>query len=196
MPGICFFQRFPKLDEQLLLRVGPLRERWETVGPGLLREVERQIWQNSPPPDWWPAVVTVLAVQPLVGGSGGFDPDADSIWIEAMLTDSDPAIPEVLRVLWLVTSLAIETHIRSRTGQRMLSSAWSLVSVPLALNAAFHLELLQSDELPIGQALRIWRGGSEATIQTLSRWWQGYVKSTTPLPVALRELEKSLKKSA
>ena len=92
-----FAQRFPKLDEQLPLRIGPLRERWETVGPGLLRDVERQVWQNSPPPDWWPASVNVHAVQPLTGGGGGFDPDADSIWIEAVLTDADPQIAEVLR---------------------------------------------------------------------------------------------------
>ena len=187
-----FFQRFPKLEEQLPLRFGPLRERWETIGPGLLREVERQVWQNSPPNDWWPAAVTVSAVQPIAGGGGGLDPDSDSIWVEAMLTDADPIIPEILRVIWLVTSLAIETHIRSRTGERMMSSAWSLVSVPLVLSAASHLEMFPPGDLPIGRAVQIWHGASPETVETLVRWWQEYAASTTPLPLALQELEASL----
>ena len=188
-----FFQRYPKLGEQLPLRVRPLREHWETIGPGLLREVERQVWQNSPPADWWPSLATISAVQPLAGGGGGFDPDSDSIWIEAMLTDADPRVPEVLRVVWLVTSLAIETHIRGRTGQRMMSNAWSLVSVPLVLSAASRLELFRSDDLPIGRAVQMWRGGSAETIETLEHWWHGFADSSTPLPVALQELEESLR---
>jgi hypothetical protein len=187
-----FFQRFPKLDEQLPLRIRPLRERWETIGPGLLREVERQVWQNSPPHDWWPPGVSVSTVQPLTAGGGGFDPDADSIWIEAMLTDADPLIPEVLRVVWLVTSLAIETHIRSRTGERMISNAWSLVSVPLVLSAASQLEMFPAAELPIGRAVQMWHGGSQGTIETLDRWWQDFAESSVPLPLALQQLEKQL----
>lgn len=187
-----FFQRFPKLDEQLPLRARPLRERWLAIGPGLLREIERQVWQNSPPNDWWPSSVTVSTVQPLTGGGGGFDPDADSIWIEAMLTDADPSIPEVLRVVWLVTSLAIETHIRSRTGQRMISNAWSLVSVPLVLSAGSHLEMFHGDQLPIAQAVGMWRGGSAETIEALDRWWREYDSSAVPLPIALQQLERAL----
>jgi hypothetical protein len=187
-----FFQRYPKLEEQLPLRFRPLQQRWETIGPGLLREVERQVWQNSPPSDWWPAAVTVSAVQPLAGGGGGLDADSDSIWIEAMLTDADPLIPEVLRVVWLVTSLAIETHIRSRTGQRVMSNAWSLVSVPLVLSAASHLEMFPQDDMPIGPAIQMWHGASLDTIETLERWWQGYAASQMPLPLALQELEESL----
>ena len=187
-----FFQRFPKLEEQLPLRYAPLRERWETIGSGLLREVERQVWQNSPPHDWWPATVTVSAVQPIAGGGGGLDPDSDSIWVEAMLADPDPIIPEVLRVVWLVTSLAIETHIRSRTGERMMSNAWSLVSVPLVLSAASQLEMFPSGDLPIGRAVQMWHGASSETVQTLELWWREYAASTTPLPLALQALEASL----
>lgn len=188
-----FFERFPKLDEQLPLRIQPLRQRWDAIGPGLIREIERQVWQNSPPSDWWPPAVTVSAVQPLTGGGGGFDPDADSIWIEAMLTDSDPAIPEVLRVVWLVTSLAIETHIRSRTGQRMISTAWSLVSVPLVLSAASHLEMFPPGNLPIGRAADLWHGVSPKTIRILEQWWQQFAGSSIPLPIALKQLEDSLR---
>ncbi len=188
-----FFERFPKLDEQLPLRVQPLRQRWDAIGPGLIREIERQVWQNSPPPDWWPPAVAVSAVQPLTGGGGGFDPDADSIWIEAMLTDSDPTIPEVLRVVWLVTSLAIETHIRSRTGQRMISTAWSLVSVPLVLSAASHLEMFPPGSLPIGRAVDLWHGASPKTIKVLEQWWHQFAGSGVPLPIALKQLEDSLR---
>jgi len=81
-------------------------------------------------------------------------------------------LPEVLRVVWLITSLAIETHIRSRTGERMLSSAWSLVSVPLVLTAAAQLEMFPASEFPIAKAVQMWRGGTAATIETLDLWWQ------------------------
>jgi len=190
---LAFAQRHPKLEQQLPLRMKPLRERWETVGPGLLREVERQVWQNSPPADWWPPSIDVFALQPILGGAGGFDSDYDQIWIEAVLTDPNPQIPEVLRVVWLITSLAIETHIRSRTGQRVLSRAWKLVSVPLVLSAAAQLEFFPAQKLPIGLALQTWSAGDEHVVAKLQQWWQRYDGSDTPLPVALRQLDADLK---
>lgn len=189
---LAFQRRYPKLDQQLPLRIGPLRERWETCGPGLLGEVERQVWQNSPPGDWWPPEVDVLAVQPLSGGAGGFSSDADAIWIEALLADSDPMVPELLRLVWLLTSLAIETHIRSRTGQRRLSHAWSLVSVPLVLSAGAQFDLFPAHQLPMDRALKAWTSGTPKTVETLESWWHQYRQSDDPLPIALRQLEALL----
>lgn len=73
----AFLGRYPKLAEQLDLRGRPLRERWDMYGEGLLRGVERQIWNNSPPEDWWTTRTAGWLVQPLVGGHGGMGPIGD-----------------------------------------------------------------------------------------------------------------------
>ncbi len=139
----AFLGRYPKLIEQLELRGRPLRERWDTYGEGLLREVERQIWNNSPPNDWWPTRTLACLVQPLVGGDGEYDSGSERFWIEAMLTDTDPAVPEVVRVAWLVTQIAIANHTRQRSGDTALLKPWQYASVPLVLAAAAEVELVR-----------------------------------------------------
>ncbi len=124
---LAFNQRYPKLAEQLDLRARPLRERWETYGPGLLHQVGKKIWGEAPPADWWMPNVTALMVQPMRGGDGGCDAGACRLWLEAMLTDVDPRVPEVLRVAWLVTTMAIDQYTRETSGDLRLMRPWSLV---------------------------------------------------------------------
>lgn len=185
----AFLQRFPKLDQQLELRARPLRDRWDTFGRGLLREVERQIWDSSPPDDWWAAKVNVVLVQPVRGGDGGYDAESAKIWIEAMLTDVDPGVPEVLRIAWLITRMAIETHMRERSTDQSLSRPWMLVSIPLVLTAATNLELI-SGELPIGRAIELWQRSDVGVADEVTRWWSRWTDE--PLPVALKELDQLL----
>lgn len=188
--------RFPKLGEQLNLRARPLREKWEAVGPGLLRDVERQIWDNSPPSGWWTPRLTAQLVQPIRGGDGGFGAESGRIWIEAMLTDVNPSVPEVLRVAWLTTRIAVESHTRKQTGDQALGTAWSLVCVPLVLSAAANLDLIPSDPLPIKRAMELWQRGDAVVADKLQQWWAHYKQSPTPLPVALRQLDQSVSKAA
>ena len=140
---LAFNHRYPKIAEQLDLRARPLRERWETYGPGLLNQVGKQIWGDSPPEDWWMPNVTALMVQPIRGGDGGCDASSSRLWLEAMLTDVDPRVPEVLRVAWLVTAMAIENYTRQTSGDLRLMRPWSLVSVPLVLKAGSEMELFR-----------------------------------------------------
>ncbi|QDT04532.1 hypothetical protein K227x_29240 [Rubripirellula lacrimiformis] len=184
----AFSGRYPKLNEQLVLRGRPLRERWDTYGEGLLRGVERQIWNNSPPDDWWPTRTSGWLVQPLVGGDGHHDGSNEKFWIEAMLTDADPAVPEVLRVAWLVTQIAIEKHTRQRSSDTALLAAWQYASIPLVLAAAADVELVRGPELPIGRAMELWKFGDAAAADKLTRWWKEFTEAPTPLPVALRKL--------
>ncbi len=188
----AFLQRFPKLAEQLELRARPLRDRWDTVGPGLLGEVGRLVWQESPPSDWWTQRIDALTVQPVRGGDGGFDAFRSTIWVEAMLTDVDPAVPEVLRVAWLITRMAIESYTRERSADQSLSTPWSLVSVPLVLSAARRLDIIGGSELPIHRAMELWQFSDAATAATLARWWDDYLDQPKPLPAALLALEQSL----
>ncbi len=184
--------RFPKLAEQLELRARPLREKWDAIGPGLLREVERQVWDNSPPSGWWAQRLTGQLVQPMRGGDGGYAADDGKFWIEAMLTDVDPAVPEVLRVAWLITRIAIESHTGKKPGEQSLATAWSLVSVPLVLTAAANLDLAPPDRLPIKRAMELWNRSDANIAETLANWWVNYKQSPTPLPVALKQLDQLL----
>ena len=187
-----FMRRFPKLSEQLDLRARPLRERWDTVGPGLLREVGQQIWEESPPSDWWASKVTALTVQPIRGGDGGLNAAQRRIWIEAMLTDVDPAVPEVLRLGWLISRVAIESYMPDRSFDPFLCKAWSLVSVPLVLASAERLELIPSGSLPIRRAMELWQFGDAQISESLEAWWLNHLENPSPLPAALKALGKVL----
>lgn len=184
--------RFPKLAEQLELRARPLREKWDAVGPGLLQDVERQVWKNSPPRGWWTSRLTAQLVQPMRGGDGGFAADDGRFWIEAMLTDVDPRVPEVLRVAWLITRIAIDSHTKKKPGEQSLATAWSLACVPLVLTAAANLDLISANPLPIDRAMVLWHRSDTNITGILEQWWNGYKKSPTPLPVALRQLDQSI----
>ncbi|MFK8113407.1 MAG: hypothetical protein AB8B91_14480 [Rubripirellula sp.] len=187
----AFQKKFPKLNDQLDLRARPLRDRWGTVGPGLLREVERQIWDSSPPKNWWVSGVKTLMVQPIRGGDGGFSLDHSTLWMEAMLTDADPAVPEVLRIIWLLTRMAIDQHTSGKADEQNLGLPWSLASVPIVLTAGVELELIRG-ELPIRRAMELWQFGDAALSNVLQRWWNAHVADPTPLPVALKLLQKEI----
>lgn len=188
-----FKGRFPKLGEQLELRARPLKERWETVGPGLLRDIQRQVWGERPPSEWWPTRTEGLLIQPIRGGDGGYVASAGIFWIEAMLTDVDPKVPEVLRVAWLMTQLAIEAHVREKSGDHSLARVWSLASVPLVLTAARDLEVIRGESLPIKGAIELWNLGDEAISDKLEFWWQQTLAAKTPLPIALKEFDRLLR---
>jgi len=189
---LAFISRYPKLTEQLDLRARPLRERWETYGPGLLNQVGKQIWGDSPPDEWWMPQITVLTVQPMRGGDGGCDAGSSRLWLEAMLTDVDPRVPEVLRVAWLVTRMAIDHYARETTGYLSLMLPWSLVSVPLVLNAGKELELVRGDVLPISEAMKLWHFGDVKTAETVSKWWTEQEGSAAPMPARLKQLDEML----
>jgi hypothetical protein len=186
-----FQRRFPKLGEQLELRGRPLRERWDTVGAGLLVDVQRQLWGDCPPDRWWPSKTEGLLVQPMRGGDGGCEPTASRFWIEAMLTDVDPQVPEVLRVAWLISCLAIDHHLAD--ADPLLKHAWSLAAVPLVLTAGRQLEVIRGDELPAGSAAQLWQLGDATVADKVDSWWHKNRSSPSPLPVAVKELEQLLR---
>lgn len=190
---LAFTQRFPKLVEQLKLRSGPLRDRWETFGPGLLGHVGKKIW-GVPPNDWWPSPIDAMMVQPMRGGDGGYDAERQRLWMEAVLTDVDPDVPEVLRMAWLITRIAIEEYIRQKSSDQSLAVPWSLVSIPLVLAAGADLELIRTDPLPIRNAMELWQIGDDATAKTLGAWWKEFEQLDAPLPAALKVLQKRLER--
>ena len=193
---IAFHRRFPKLAQQLALRSQPLCQRWEMIGPGMLTDVTKRIWGGVAPDDWWPARVEGLLVQPIRGGDGGYDPHATQFWMEAMLTDADPSVPEVLRVAWLVTRLVTEIHTREKSSAESVSLPWGIGSVPFVLSAAAELDLISPSQLPISRAIELWHLGDAGVGRTAATWWEQWQVSKTPLPVALAELRQRLSAGA
>ena len=183
-----FFKKFPKLVDQLQLRAQPLKSQWDSYGPGLVREVDRRIWGDQPPPRWSPGRVDALLVQPIRGGDGGFDAEQKRIWVEAMLTDADPEVPEVLRIVWLVTRLTIELYLRDGSDDA-LADSWALVSVPIALEAGRELEIVNWPEAPIEKAMQVWHFGDTNVATKLGAWWRSHRDSAMPLPAALKILQ-------
>lgn len=204
---IAFHQRFPKLREQLDLRAGPLKDRWQTYGPGLQIETARLIWESTPPKDWWPDTIDCLLVQPVRGGDGGFDSGQCRVWVEAMLTDADPDVGEIFRLVFWTTQVAVGRHLDATLGRtaapshpedfgsgthRRTSLPWGLGCVPIVLAAGAHLELLRSESLPIAQAIRLWRLGDDAVANVVALWWEQWADANAAMPVALKGLERML----
>lgn len=178
--------RLPKLSQQLPLRLGPLRSQWDTYGPGLLRLVERQIWASDPPVDWWSSQVEVRMVHPILGGGGDLNGDGETLWMEALLADSPPAPPEVLRLAWLTLRLTTQRHLVGRSGITDLRTAWSLATVPLILDAGREIGLIDGS-VTISDTMRHWQFGDTASAAAVDAWWQTRDPST-PMPLALRSL--------
>ena len=192
---LAFQKRFPKLVDQLELRIRPLKDRWETIGPGLLLNLSKQIWGQDAPSDWWPSKITAVAVQPIRGGDGDYDPDAERLWIEANLTDIDPNVPELLRLVWLILNMAVDVHTRGKFSSGD-SLPWSLAAVPMVLSAAADLNAIPEGSLPITQALRLWRLGDDSIASKLDQWYQEWQSTKTQLPIALKALQRSIQPSS
>lgn len=166
----------PRWAEQLRLRYAPLKQSYEAYGPGMLRSIGNQIWSGTPPKDWWPKRVTVHAVQPLRGGAAGRSGFQSSVWIEAVLTDISPQVPEWLRLTYQLTLLAIDTQTRTHASGGLSGSStsgagggkysskgkspselpWSLGIIPLILHQAGAAGVLPAERLPISEALELW----------------------------------------
>jgi hypothetical protein len=190
---LAFQSRFPKLADQLELRIGPLKQRWNEVGSELLSTIANRIWDDQPPADWWPARVTGIAVQPMRGGDGDYDSDAVKFWIEALLNDADPDVPEVLRVAWLLTQLAIQIQMREKSSETVSGMPWTLGSVPIVLSASVDAGITdRGDDQQIETALRLWRLGDGSTAGTLHEWWNQWQQNKSPMPLAVKGLDKML----
>lgn len=211
----------PRLADQLRLRYAPLKQSYEAYGPGLLRSVGKQIWNGSPPTNWWPNRVSVHAVQPLQAGASGLSSYQGSVWIEAVLTDISPAVPEWLRLAYELTHMAIDTHTRTHAsglsdtkaiGDSKTSTElpWSLGIIPLIFDRAADAGMIPEGSLPIATAIDLGWASDDATVATLpnrgggsagnrgdlpdvlDRWWNDVGRSSHAFPIALKDLSARL----
>jgi hypothetical protein len=194
---LAYQERFPKSTQQLSLRARPIREQWDGYGAGLLRRIAKKTHESFIPKS---AVCVLLS--PYRGGDGDCDPKTSTLWIEAVLTNPVPSVPEVLRLTWLLTRIGMAAMVlptqaaEDNENRARASMVVALAGLPVVLDAACYLELTQSPGVTAGlidSAMQTWFGPMEpAVVEILDKWWSQSEELKPPFPVALKALDRML----
>lgn len=194
---LAYQERFPKSSQQLSLRARPIREQWDGYGAGLLRRIAKKTHES-----FIPKSADCVLLSPYRGGDGDCDPATSTLWIEAVLTNPVPSVPEVLRLTWLLTRIGIGTMVlptpaSDDTENRARASlVVALAGLPVVLDAACYLEMTQSPTVTaslIDIAIQTWFGPMEsAVVDVLDKWWSQSEELKPPFPVALKALDRML----
>jgi hypothetical protein len=179
----------PRLMDELELRTGPLKEQWEARGPGLLAGIARQTQ-----PELLVERATILPVYPLRGGGGQALLAYNTVVIEAVLTNTVEALPEVVRLGWLLSQLNLDLP---RFSEELKRSALvlPLAMIPPAVAAGAEVELVRDEAAARKLALEHWRPSDRlppGVEQTLTTWWETYRENRPAWPLALAALEAML----
>ncbi|HEV7280986.1 MAG TPA: hypothetical protein VGN57_12345 [Pirellulaceae bacterium] len=179
----------PRLGEELPLRVRPIREAWETVGPGLLRSVE-----NLTEPGLLVGEATVVVVHPFTGGGGSSHLATDSVAWEGMLAHPHPELPETLRLAWMLSQLGLDVpRYEQELEEEDVERIAALAMLPATLAAGEELELVRCDEATVARALELWGlldSHRERAAEALLAWWDAYQERRPPWETALVALEQ------
>lgn len=166
--------------DELLLRLGPLREAWDSRGPGLWHCLSRVVREKIAPP-----TSSIILVRPALGGGGTAFPQAAAISLEAVLANPLRELPEAVRLAWLLAQLAFVT---GEAGRHNLS----LVLIAVVLAAAEEVELARCDLSTIRTALKAWHVEKdlpecETLAASIYSWWQSFCASSGSLGSSLAE---------
>ncbi len=182
---------FPKLQEQLELRAGPIRDLWNGYGNGLLAHIGRLTDR-----DLLVEQAEVILVQPLLGGFGAAHLAQNRIRLEAMLTNPMPELPEVVRLAWLFSQLQLDAPKYSEgVHGRRLNEVAGLAMLPPALAAGQVVELTKIDEPTLALAIEQWQvpvPSDVDVVSTLFAWWETYLQTRPAWFVALTALDRML----
>jgi hypothetical protein len=194
---LIYQERYPKSTQQLSLRAKPIREQWDGYGAGLLRRIAKKTHESFVPKS---AVCVLLS--PYRGGDGDCEPATSTLWIEAVLTNPAPSVPEVLRLTWLLTRIGIGAMVLpieaadENEDRARASLVVALAGLPVVLDAACYLEMTQSPTVTaslIDIAIQTWFGPMEsAVVEVLDKWWSQSEELKPPFPVALKALDRML----
>ena len=189
---------FPRLRDELELRFRPLRELWETRGPGMLaavgRRTERTLIVDA---------ASVVAVAPFLGGAGWAAPKSNTVVIEAVLANPLGELPETVRLGWLLAQLAADLpDFAELVGPGRSAELFAWAMLPPALEAAADLELVRPvDERLVRAAAESWLPAAiaapefvvdERSLAALEGWRQTAAASAAPWTVKLKALEQLL----
>lgn len=179
----------PKLAEELPLRVRPIREAWETVGPGLMRAIERLT-----EPNLLVGEAMVVVVHPFTGGGGSAHLATDSVTWEGMLVHPHPDLPETLRLAWMLSQLGLDVpRYEQELEEDDIERIAALAMLPATLAAGEELELIRCDESTVALALERWglfESHRDRAAEALLAWWEAYQERRPPWETALVGLEQ------
>ena len=179
----------PKLAEELPLRVRPIREAWETIGPGLTRTIE-----SLTEPGLLVKEATVVVVHPFTGGGGVPHLASDSVTWEGMLAHPHPDLPETLRLAWMLSQLGLDVpRYEQELEEDDIERVAALAMLPATLAAGEEFDLCRCDEPTLARAMEIWGivdSHRERAAEALLAWWGAYRERRPPWETALAGLEQ------
>lgn len=191
-----WLQQFPDLTDELALRAQPIREQWEGRGAGLLR-----LLTHLTEPGLLTESAEIVLVQPVLGGGGRAQLAYNSVRIEAVLANPISALPEFVRLAWLLAQLNLDLPgYRELLATAELPAKLSadqlcaLAVLPPILAAAEDLEIVPAGPEILATALNAWMQPpvQAADAGTLIAWWETYRASRPPFAIALRALADML----
>jgi hypothetical protein len=181
----------PQIEDELAVRVGPIREQWEARGPGMLREVARLTDEAVVP-----AAAEIVLVAPYAGGHGLAHAAHNRVTLEAVLVNPVAELPEAVRLAWLISQLNSDlprfSDVLPAQAARL---AMSFAMIPPVLAAAEAVELSRCDESTISLAVDVWRLLAEppdAVASKLWTWWNAWLDRPKSWPVAVAALDRML----
>jgi hypothetical protein len=185
----AFREALPRLNEELPLRAGPLREQWEARGPGLLRRLA-ELTEASVVPQR----VEVVIVHPALGGGGRAHLSYNGVTFEGVLANPHFDLPETARLAWLVAQLQSDLPKYSEPihADRLEPIAAFALLIP-ALLAANEMELVHYSPALVGRAIQAWDLVVPPEIDApalLLDWWQTYFDTRPDWGVALTALDQ------
>ena len=179
----------PRLDEELALRVGPLRQQWEARGPGLLFGVQRLTEEGV-----LPESADIVVVHPALGGGGDAYPKYNLVTIEGVLANPHPELPETVRLGWLIAQLNADLP---KYGENIhadrLSPVAGFAMLPPILQSAEDVELVHASPNLLARAIAAWDLPVPADVDAASLitdWWSTYRDARPGWGVALTALDQ------
>ena len=181
----------PNHAEDLEHRQRPLREQWEARGPGLLLQIG-----NLTDPALLPAHCEALVVYPALGGGGEAHLEYNSVRIEGVLANPVAALPEVVRLAWLIAQLQLDLpKYGEQVNAQRLPHVARFAMLPPVLAAAETVELVRFTPELVDAAISAWRLTTPAGVDAAApvyEWWLTYQESRPPWPIALTALDQML----
>lgn len=171
----AFVGLFPQYVQQCPLRLRPLQEQWLGYGRGLMMQ-----WRRLTRIETLIDGCRIIGVQPVLGGYGKSHPDQNLVRIEAVLTNSRPELPEVVRLAWLIAQLHIDPPWLDDVSALPLSELMvPLAMIPAMLAAAQEIELARCDQHSVMLAIEDWlvsipqaARDPRSLSANLLDWWQ------------------------
>ncbi|QDU26917.1 hypothetical protein ETAA8_20010 [Anatilimnocola aggregata] len=185
----AFQKACPNPAETLRLRERPLREQWESRGAGMLRQISSLTDERLLVPE-----ATIVLVHPALGGGGEALLQQNAITFEAVLTNPEPRLPEIVRMAWLLAQLNCDLPVfAEHVNLQRLPHVAAFALLPVALQAAAEVELGEFSPEQLQRAITTWHLPQLADLDASTLvydWWLTYQTDKPAWPVALTALDQ------